>query len=70
MTKWWREEAESNIFDSLSVRTKAALLNAGIDTIEKLRASNRQALLLLPGFGTVGLRQVTELLCSLDDVNP
>lgn len=64
--EWWKESAPSEPDLVLPTRVLAALENAGITTVEQLKAAGPDRLRKLGGIGKGGFDQIVALLRALD----
>ena len=68
--EWWKENALGTRSDlELPTRVLVALENAGITTVEQLRAAGPHKLRDLDGLGKLGFEQIVTLLRALDRQN-
>lgn len=64
---WWKENALGSRNElELPTRVLVALSNAGIHTVEQLKAAGPNRLRELPHIGKLGFQQIVELLRALD----
>jgi DNA-directed RNA polymerase alpha subunit len=67
---WWTEEAQQQHNDlELSTHVLRALDNAGITTVEQLKAAGSLRLSKLDGIGKGGMQEIINLLRALDRQN-
>jgi DNA-directed RNA polymerase alpha subunit len=65
--EWWKEGALEQRHDlELPPRVLVILDNAGIRTVEQLKAAGPVGLLKLPGLGKLAFKQIIDLLKALD----
>jgi len=68
--EWWKEDSLGQRSDlELPTRVLVALENAGITTVEQLRAAGPHKLRELEGLGKLGFEQIVTLLRALDRQN-
>lgn len=60
--RWWRNELHA-----LNPHLAAKLVDAGFSTADDLRKAGPMKILAAKGIGKVGLEEVREWLCSLDE---
>jgi DNA-directed RNA polymerase alpha subunit len=65
---WWKAPDERNALE-LPTRVLHVLDNAGITTIEQLKAAGPNRLRKLEGIGKLGFQQIVDLLRALDAEN-
>jgi DNA-directed RNA polymerase alpha subunit len=67
---WWKPEALENRSEfELPTRILRILDNAGIETVEQLKAAGPHRLRELEGLGKLGFNQIVDLLQALDRQN-
>jgi DNA-directed RNA polymerase alpha subunit len=68
---WWKEGALDQPNELvLPTRVLVALENAGITTVEDLKAAGPNKLRSLPNLGKLGFQQIIDLLRALDKSEP
>jgi DNA-directed RNA polymerase alpha subunit len=69
-SSWWKAEAlEQRSELELPTRVLHVLENAGITTVEELKAAGPHRLRVLDGIGKLGFQQIIALLQALDRAN-
>jgi DNA-directed RNA polymerase alpha subunit len=67
---WWKADALEQRSDlELPTRVLACLANAGITTVEQLKAAGPHRLRLIEGIGKLGFDQIIDMLRALDRAN-
>ena len=69
-SSWWKADAlEQRSELELPTRVLHVLKNAGITTVEELKAAGPHRLRVLDGIGKLGFQQIIALLQALDRAN-
>jgi DNA-directed RNA polymerase alpha subunit len=69
-SSWWKADAlEQRSELELPTRVLHVLENAGITTVEELKAAGPHRLRVLDGIGKLGFQQIIDLLRALDRQN-
>ena len=67
---WWSEAAQNQRNDlELSTHVLRSLENAGITTVEQLKAAGPLRLSKLDGIGKGGMQEIVDMLRALDRMN-